>query len=275
MPVLDGTMSAKATFWAWEQDLKSSQKLVLLCLANCHNDSNNRCYPSISYISNNTGLNKKTIISSLEILEKSSIIYASKMNGKSTCYEFNFSYPLESETSTKNGTGTKINTGTKNGTAPVPNSVPEPKKNLKDNLKEKIYGQHGLKIALPEWLPNDSWNDFVEDRKTRKKKLTQKAAELAINKLGKLREEGNDPVAVINQTIERAYAGLFPVNGGTTHAKSSNDTRKISELDRNAEIRRRDRQALIDAGIIEPDEHEENGGSNRQDGAIDGEFERL
>lgn len=215
-------MSAKATFWAWEQELTSTQKLTLLCLANCHNDSNNKCYPSIAYIVTSTGLNKKTVMQSLATLEINGVIQTVKSHGKSSYYSFNFDGVTGTEinTSTKNGTGTKngLGSGTKNGTGVVPKTVPESKSNLKENLKE-IYIREIVNLELPDWLKKETWISFVEYRESCKKKLTKTSASLSIAKLTKLKEGGNDPVEVINQTIERAYTGLFPVNGGNESAK--------------------------------------------------------
>jgi len=87
------------------------------------------------------------------------------------------------------------------------------KDNTKDNTKDRAQ-----KIALPEWLDQSLWNDYKEHRKNTKAKLTLKAEELAIKKLGKLRASGNDIRAVIEQSIENGWKGLFEIreeNNGT------------------------------------------------------------
>ena len=63
---------------------------------------------------------------------------------------------------------------------------------------------------MPDWLPDDAWDDFVKYRK-KKKTFTAKAAELAIAKLGELRGGGDDPREIINQSIMNGWTGLFPV----------------------------------------------------------------
>lgn len=65
---------------------------------------------------------------------------------------------------------------------------------------------------LPDWLPAGAWEDWVEYRKSIKAKLTPKAAELCVARLGKLRLEGNDPKTVIEQSIMSGkWTGLFPI----------------------------------------------------------------
>lgn len=128
-------MSASATFWAWKQQVTSTQKLALLALANCHNDATGQCNPSVAYIAASTGLNRKTVLKALAEIESSGLIVADKGNGFGNSYTLN--------TSPKNGTGTeigtspKIGTGTspKIGTEPVPKLGHEPKRNLKKESK--------------------------------------------------------------------------------------------------------------------------------------------
>lgn len=64
----------------------SSCKLVLLCLADCHNSDNGRCDPSVAFISEFTGLDRKTIPESLDTLEALGLISQAKRPGHSTLY---------------------------------------------------------------------------------------------------------------------------------------------------------------------------------------------
>lgn len=150
-------MSAKATFWAWEQQLKSAEKLVLLSLADCHNADTNRCDPSVKYLSVKTGLNRKTIINSLANLERDGLVFIQKLNGKQNKYSFNFEQKSLGKPVPKTVPVPKTapvpnlpQTSTKNGTTPVPNLGHEPITNLKDNLKDKAYAFFGDRIRLTQ-----------------------------------------------------------------------------------------------------------------------------
>ena len=108
-------MSAAATFWAWNQDVKSSHKLTLLALANCHNEKSGRCNPSIATLAKMTGLNRKTILRSVAELKVLGLVVPTKKYGASNQHVL--------QTSTNLGTGTENQenkTSTKNGTKPVP-----------------------------------------------------------------------------------------------------------------------------------------------------------
>lgn len=105
-------MSARATFWAWQQDVRpATAKLVLLCLADCHNGDNGQCNPSILYIARMTGLDKKTVMNGIGRLEEVGAIEAIKRRGHGTHYRLH--------TSTKIGT-TKNGSGTENGSSHYP-----------------------------------------------------------------------------------------------------------------------------------------------------------
>ncbi|WHI52693.1 helix-turn-helix domain-containing protein [Microbulbifer sp. MLAF003] len=171
-------MSAEATFWAWQQGVKSTHKLVLLSLANCHNEANGQCNPSIAYIAQSTGLNRKTVITAMEHLEESSLIIRAKSTGSSNQFTLNFGQI----TSTKNGTSPKSGPGPKtditspkNGTGPVPKTDHESKK----NLKEPKNINRGLDFS--SW-PTEPGKEVLQDwKKVRKAPLTQ----TAVNQIAK------------------------------------------------------------------------------------------
>ena len=82
-------MSRDMSDWAWDQDLPSSQKLVLLCLADHHNSLTGRCFPSCSTICDMTGLNKKTVPVALQSLADRNLITIDRKPGRSPEYRFN------------------------------------------------------------------------------------------------------------------------------------------------------------------------------------------
>ena len=67
-------------------------------------------------------------------------------------------------------------------------------------------------LELPEWLPPLVWADWNAYRAS-SKGWTKRAAQLSLRTLVQLHAEGNNPKAVIEQSIERGWTGLFPVKG--------------------------------------------------------------
>ena len=63
----------------------------------------------------------------------------------------------------------------------------------------------------PHWLPSAEWFAFEEMRQRIRKPMTDRARQLAINRLTELKDAGNDPAEVLNQSVMNSYQGLFPV----------------------------------------------------------------
>jgi hypothetical protein len=70
-----------------------------------------------------------------------------------------------------------------------------------------------LVAPLPDWLPQDPWKAWLEVRRRNKAPNTPRALTLAIKELEKLRADGQDPVAVLEQSTLRGWRGLFPIAG--------------------------------------------------------------
>jgi hypothetical protein len=81
-----------------------------------------------------------------------------------------------------------------------------PEKRREENKKHSAF-------ALPDWVPPDAWSDFVEMRNKSKHPLTEKAMTLIVGDLDRLRGDGFDPRAVLDEAIKRGWRGVFPING--------------------------------------------------------------
>lgn len=66
---------------------------------------------------------------------------------------------------------------------------------------------------IPDWMPKEPWEAYIAMRKQMGKKYiaTDYAQKLLINKLDGWRKEGQDVTAIIHQSIENSWQGLFPV----------------------------------------------------------------
>jgi hypothetical protein len=92
-----------------------------------------------------------------------------------------------------------------------PNAETSPQTTPKKPRKQK-QPPAPLSVELPPWLPESAWNDWVEHRIAVKAPMTQRAAELIIAKLSRMRDAGHNPVASINQAVESGkWTTLWPV----------------------------------------------------------------
>lgn len=96
------------------------------------------------------------------------------------------------------------------------------------------------KVVLPDWLPPDAWERWHRYRKAKSGKgWTPDAARLSLRKLSQLRDSGHNPVAVIDQSIERTWTGLFPVKDDqakSAHRPPGKATRAESIAEHNARL---------------------------------------
>jgi uncharacterized protein YdaU (DUF1376 family) len=106
---------------------------------------------------------------------------------------------------------------------------------------------------LPDWLPADPWARFLEARIAMKARATPHGQALLIAELDKLRQQGHDPTAVLDQSIARSWRGLFPIK--------SPDAPRTAKHDRRDQV----------AGGIWPEANNER----HDDRTIDGTAERV
>jgi len=73
----------------------------------------------------------------------------------------------------------------------------------------------------PDWMPPE-WIEFEQHRKEKRQSLTPTARKRLIQKLDRWRGEGKDLAAIIRNSLDNGYTGLFEVIGGG-HSKKSHD----------------------------------------------------
>jgi hypothetical protein len=122
------------------------------------------------------------------------------------------------------------------GTETVTDSV------TRTNKTEKAHKKHITKtkekFIPPEWIPVEIWEDWEAHRKSMKAPLSDKARNLGVSSLQKLVAEGNDPIEVINRSIENGWKGFFALptqqqkqprngHGGSYHDRRAATARAI------------------------------------------------
>lgn len=74
-------MSIRAMNWAWEQVLGVSHKIVLVALAD-HADNDGVCWPGMAWVSEKTGVKKRTLIKVIHELEREGLITVERRKGE-------------------------------------------------------------------------------------------------------------------------------------------------------------------------------------------------
>ena len=116
--------------------------------------------------------------------------------------------------------GNEIRWGKQEDRPPIaPRSPPDvpPSRNQNQNQNQN---QEPINPKPADWLPA-SWQIYLEHRKESLKPLTATAQTAAINKLERWKAEGKDIAAIIQQSVENGWSGLFEVKQGVGQGKPS------------------------------------------------------
>ena len=105
------------------------------------------------------------------------------------------------------------------GTCPTPSSTSKPKSKAKP----------AVAIAPPDWLPSETWEAWHRHRG----KMSEDTQRLCLTKLDGMRARGQDPVAVIEQSIANGWSGLFEIkrsNASNSSGKGDERMRVMDEI---------------------------------------------
>lgn len=93
-----------------------------------------------------------------------------------------------------------------------PESGPEASTEAKAKNKGGAPKTRAPLFVLPDWIPVQVWKDFEEMRRTIRKPMTDRARELVVQTLAKLREAGNPSAEVLEQSIRKSWQDVYPLN---------------------------------------------------------------
>jgi hypothetical protein len=226
-------------------------KSVLMSLADNANDQG-FCWPSIAKICERTCFSKRAVIDAIAWLEQAGIVAADRANGRHTTYVIN---PADFIEPVQQAHQCGKSTGADGASEPVQQAhqpvhlphrpVQQPHTNRKEpSLTVKKSNRHkpapAFAVDLPEWLPGESWDHWVQHRQSIRKPMSQRAAELSIAAVGELRTKGYDPAKVIDNAIVCGWVGIYEPKGQATNttipAKSGGGNRQQQLEQRNEQV---------------------------------------
>ena len=79
-----------------------------------------------------------------------------------------------------------------------------------NQIKEKATD---VAFVLPDWIPTETWEQFLEMRKRIKKPPTDYAIKLLIDKLNRFRSNGQDVKQVLEKSITSGWQDVFEIKG--------------------------------------------------------------
>ena len=190
------------------ENLKANTKILLLVIMS-YESKEGYSYPSHSRLMKETGLSKSTLIKCLKELEELGYIISEKVAGNNNKYFIDSSIKISSS---KNSTNTKNDTGssTKNDTGVVLKMI---HKNKQENKQKN--NNSDLEVIVEAYTDNKELKetiiDFIEMRKSIKKKLTERALKTILNKLDKLAANDFEKIEILENSIMNCWQGVFEI----------------------------------------------------------------
>lgn len=196
-------MSIQMVGWVLDQDIKDAlAKLVLISIANAHNNTTGQCNPSYVVMAKEASCSRRTAIRKVEWLSENGYIEVFEtvkkgVNG-SNKYKINTDF---SGDSLSLGGGDTVTLGgdtgdTRGGDTAVTPIEPEPR-------TRSITPISPLDILL-NILDEETASAILAHRKSLRKPLTERAANLLVNELQKT----PDPIAAANEMILRGWVSV-------------------------------------------------------------------
>jgi hypothetical protein len=201
-------MSIKLMTAVWDrEDLSSTQKLVLLSLADWANDEG-LCWPSIDRLAIKTSMAGRSVQRIIRDLESMGFVKRDEVLGKGNRYWISIPltqcHPCPSVT------------------PPLTESHPTPDTVSPNTPKIHQLNTKYIRRELPDWIPADAWNGWVEMRKQLKKPLTDRAYNQAIDKLVAFMAKGQNITEVLDRSTMNGWTDLYEIkerkNGTTNRA---------------------------------------------------------
>lgn len=201
-------MSIKLMSAVWERsDISSTQKLVLLALADWANDDG-LCWPSIDRLAQKTGMAGRSVQRIIRDLEQVGLVKRDEVVGKGNRYwvltPLTDCHPRHSVT------------------PPLTECHPTPD-TVSPNTPKTPHLPVNVIRGLPDWLPLDAWDGWLEMRRAKKKPMTGRAMHRALNKLEAMREAGQDIAEVLDRSTMNGWTDIYEIKGGSNNGNKKAD----------------------------------------------------
>lgn len=219
-------MSLRATAWAWTVPTSPTGKLVLLALADFA-DEVGHCWPGMSRLMEMTGLSERAVRTSLRALEAEKAIRTERGDGRGHTSRYALLINQRGRQVPPLGGAERGQEMPERGQQvperghvvpergqEMPPNRKEPSENRQEPKKEVALRAPEPAASLPDWMPAEAWNLYCRHReRVGKKTWTADAIALTVRELGKFRAEGMDPAAVLEQSVQNGWRGVFPIKG--------------------------------------------------------------
>ncbi len=104
--------------------------------------------------------------------------------------------------------------------------------------------------ALPDWMPTEAWEGYVEMRKKQKKVMTPRAEGMQIKALKVWLDSGHDIVAILDQSTRNNWIDLFEVKEQRRVTDTANRG-KLAQLGKQGQVTADSAQQWLNDGAMD------------------------
>lgn len=244
-------MSMAGLRWARSvRGITGTQKFVLVMLSDMANDYG-EAWPTAISLAADCCLSERAVRDAFDALEAAGLLVGDRQHGRATrwCIQIGREPARDAAPPARDTTPPERRSAlparresastTPERGAPTPEPGSDPPRNVAQNGRNHVPTEPSrtpiqpsrtpnarakplaVAVTLPAWLPPDAWDAWCQHRVARDRKgWTHAAAVRCISTLEKFRDQGDDPSAVIDQSIAGGWTGLFPLKrrGGAAGA---------------------------------------------------------
>lgn len=200
---------------------KPTTRFVLLTLALHMSVKGDSCFPSIDLLAEESGLSRRAVIEHLQIAEATGWLAKkdrSTRNGQGwRRVEYYGLIPAGIEAKLRTPKTDVVHQGNhlEGGDFHAEGGDRDRKKVVHhghpstsvNSSKSKSRAQ--APFVLPDWMPKEAWQAWLEVRTKKKVPNTTRALQIAVGKLEALKAEGYQPGQVLDCAIEKGWRGIY------------------------------------------------------------------
>jgi hypothetical protein len=200
-------MSIKLLSAAWDLDIGSTEKMVLMCLCDFANDDGGNCWPSVATLARKCSKSERTIQGAIKSLEEMGFLTVQVRNGMSNSFALD---PRKICTPAKSAPPQKT-------TQTPADSAPKPSRTVSKDLADAKSKRARSSFPCPDGCDPTDWDSLLATRKAQRRPMTAGAYKQITNKLRKWADAGWPPGPILANAAERGWLTVFETDEMKRH----------------------------------------------------------